>query len=309
MTAETVRIRAFAPEDAPALFDIYNQARPIEVAQLNEDRFWSWFADPALDAVRDILVAVDDQGPVGMIAAFPWPNHLADGYVFFVGPSVLPEFQAHGTGKLLLDSLAGEVRRRYPGKHLQTRLHQTNKRAHAFLTERMRFQVERTFWQMSHDAPGKVPQRPAPAGYAFGYLQPGENAAEVVETYGRILDDPAAGRHLLNPEELAAWASLGTFAPRSFQVARKDGKVVGICFISFPPGTDHAQVEFLGVVPSERGHGVATYLLAHALADAHATGKRSVKLEASDKGGVDVELYRRLGFETKGGEIFYEREA
>ena len=48
----TTRIRHFQPDDVHTFVDIYNQARPIEVAHLNEERFWAWFSDAALDARR-----------------------------------------------------------------------------------------------------------------------------------------------------------------------------------------------------------------------------------------------------------------
>jgi ribosomal protein S18 acetylase RimI-like enzyme len=306
----TIRVRPFSPADVAAVVDIYNQARPIEVAQLSEDRFWGWFADPALDPARDVLVAADEEGPLGIIASFPWPNHLALGYVFFVGPSVLPEFQAKGVGRMLVDALAADVAARHPGTRLQTRLNQANGKAHAFLTEHLGFSVERQFWQMNHPAPGKVQPGPAPMGYLFGYLEPGAEADEVVGVYEQILNDPVAGRHLLQPEELQRWASLGTFGANSFQVARQDGQVVGLCFEAYPPGADHAQVEFLGVLPAHRGQGLALHFLQTALANAHAAGKTGVRLEVTggDEGPA-LALYRKLGFEVTGGEVFYQRQA
>lgn len=307
MTDSPITIRPFAADDAPAVIDIYNQARPIEVARLTDDRFWAWFGDPALDPTRDILVAADHEGPVGIIASFPWPNHLIRGDVFFIGPSVLPDFQSRGVGRMLIDALTTEVARRHPGARLQTRLHQANKAGHDFLTAHLGFKVERQFRQMCHNAPGKVHPDNGPANYVFDYLSPGADTREVVSVYSQILDDPAAGRHLLSPEELAGWASLGTFADNSFQVVRRAGQVVGLCFESLPPSSDHAQVEFLGVLPSERGQGVARHLLKRALADAHASGKRAVRLEVMDTGGDAVELYRRMGFEGTGGELFYVR--
>ncbi|MDB5100824.1 MAG: hypothetical protein JWM80_5245 [Cyanobacteria bacterium RYN_339] len=310
MSASSIRVRNFTAGDVAAVVDIYNQARPIEVAQLTEDRFWGWFADPALDPTRDVLVAEDDEGPVGIIASFPWPNHLALGYVFFVGPSVLPEFQARGVGRMLVDALGAEVAARHPGKQLQTRLNQANQKAHRFLTEQLGFHVDRQFWQMSHQAPGKVHPGPAPAGFDFAYLEPGAGAEEVVAVYQQILNDPVAGRHLLDPEELERWASLGTFAANSFQVARKGDQVIGLCFEAFPPGTDHAQVEFLGVLPGYRGQGLALHLLQRALANAHAAGKRCVRLEVTGgDAGPGLTLYQRLGFEVTGGEVFYQRDA
>jgi mycothiol synthase len=300
-------IRHFVDDDAPALVDVYNQARPIEVAPLNEERFWSWFGDPALDARRDILVAADDQGPLGLIAAFPWPNHLEDGYVFFVGPSVLPEFRKQGVGEALLQALMGEVAARYPGKRLQTRLAPANRDAHAFLTEHLGFTVDRRFWRMAHHAPGKVVPGEPPAGYTVDYLGAGDDHAEVIEAYRAILDSPLTTRHLLTEEELRNWAALEAYTDRSFLVARRGGAVVGLCFQAFPAGLAHSQVQFLGVLPGERGRGLASYLLRRAIADAHASSRTAVRLEVSGDDEVAQALYKKIGFEVEDGDVFYHR--
>lgn len=302
------RIRNFVDDDAPALVDVYNQARPIEVAPLNEERFWSWFGDPALDPGRDILVAADEQGPLGLIAAFPWPNHLEDGYVFFVGPSVLPEFRQQGVGEALIKALLEDVRTRYPGKRLQTRIAPSNQGAHAFLTTRLGFTVDRRFWRMVNHAPGKIMPGEPPAGYAFSYLAPGADHGEEIAAYRAILDEPLATRHVLTEEELGNWAALEAYTEQSFLVARRDGQVVGLCFQAFPSGLAHAQIQFLGVLPGERGRGVATYLLKRAIADAHAAGRTAVRLEVSGDDDVAQELYKKLGFEVEDGDVFYHRE-
>lgn len=300
-------IRNFVEDDAPALVDVYNQARPIEVAPLNEERFWSWFGDPALDPRRDILVASDDQGPLGMIAAFPWPNHLEDGYVFFVGPSVLPEFRQQGVGEALLQALMNEVAARYPGKRLQTRLAPSNEASHRFLTSRLGFTVDRRFWRMANHAPGKVAPGEAPAGYEVAYLAPGADHGEVIEAYRAILDEPLATRHMLTEDELRNWAALEAYTEKSFLVARRDGRVVGLCFQAFPGGLGHAEIQFLGVLPTERGRGLATHLLKRAIADAHAAGRSAVRLEVSGDDEVAQQLYRKVGFEVEGGDVFYHR--
>ncbi len=302
------RIRNFVDDDAQALVDVYNQARPIEVAPLSEERFWSWFGDPALDPGRDILVAADEQGPLGMIAAFPWPNHLEDGYVFFVGPSVLPEFRQQGVGEALIQALAKDVGERYPGKRLQTRLAPSNQAAHTFLTTRLGFTVDRRFWRMVNHAPGKVVAGEPPAGYDFAYLAPGADHGEVIEAYRAILDEPLTTRHVLTEDELRNWAALEAYTERSFLVARHGGEVVGLCFQAFPGGLAHAQIQFLGIKPGERGRGVATYLLKRAVADAHAAGRTAVRLEVSGDDEVAQELYKKLGFEVEDGDVFYHRE-
>jgi ribosomal protein S18 acetylase RimI-like enzyme len=303
------RIRSFRDADVAAAVDIYNQARPIEVAPLNEERFWSWFGDPALDPRRDILVAEDDEGPLGLVAAFPWPNHLEEGYVFFVGPSVLPEFRLLGVGDALVQALAASVSQRFPGKRLQTRVAPGNKPAHAFLTDRLGFTVDRRVWLLAHHAPVKVLPGAEPEGCTVDYLGPAGEHADVVEAYRSILDAPLTTRHVLTVEELRNWAALDAYTAHSFLVARRDGAVVGLCFQCFPAGISSSVVQFLGVLPAERGKGLASHLLKRALADAHAEGRGTVQLEVSGDDDVAQTLYKKLGFEVEGGDVFYHRQA
>lgn len=299
----TTRIRPFVPADVHPFVDVYNQARPIEVAHLTEDRFWAWFSDPALDACRDVLVAEDDDGLLGGVVAFPWPGHLAEGYVFFVGPSVLPDFQHAGVGRKLMQALVADLAARYPGKTLQTRLHPSNTQAHAFLTQ-LGFTVDRRFWQMTHAAPGQVKAGEAPAGITFGYLQPGEDPAEAIALYRRILDDSLVSHHTLDADQLRGWAGLKSFTANSFLLARDAGRVIGLCFQTFPVG-DVSQIQFLGVLPEYRSRGIATYMIRHALADADANGKERVRLEVTGDDQVAQTLYKKLGFEVTDGEVFY----
>lgn len=300
-----IRIRPFAPEDVHAFVDVYNQARPIEIAQLTEERFWAWFSDPALDPTRDVWVAEDDEGLVGGVAAFPWTGHLKEGYVFFVGPSVLGDFQHHGVGGRLMEAMIADLRERFPGKTLQTRLHPSNAGAQAFLA-RLGFTVDRQFWSMAHHAPGRIQPDPPPEGVRFGYMQPQDDPAEAIRAYRRILDDPLTSHHQLDREELAGWAGLETFTHNSFLVARDDDQVVGLCFQTFPPGCDFGQIQFLGVLKAHRGRGLATAMLKQALADAHANGRHRVRLEVSGDSTVAQALYAKLGFEVTDGEVFYQ---
>lgn len=305
--AMNIRIRPFATEDVHAFVDVYNQARPIEIAQLTEERFWAWFSDPALDPTRDIWLAEDDEGLLGMVMAFPWPGHLAEGYVFFVGPSVLGEFQHQGVGKRLMEALMDDLAARFPGKILQTRVHPSNTKAHAFLTEGLGFTIDRQFWTMTHHAPGSVQPEPPPAGVAFSYMQPQDDPAEAIRAYRQILDDPLTSHHMLDQQELAGWAGLQTFTTNSFLVARQGQEVVGLCFQTFPPGCDFGQIQFLGVLKPFRGQGLATAMLKQALADAHANGRRQVRLEVSGDSAVAQALYAKLGFEVTDGEVFYQK--
>lgn len=300
----TTRIRHFVPDDVHPFVDVYNQARPIEVAHLTEERFWAWFSDAALDACRDVLIAEDEAGVLGGVVAFPWPGHLAEGYVFFVGPTVLPEFQHAGVGAQLMRALIAEMAERYPGKTLQTRLHPSNTKSHEFLA-RLGFSVDRRFWQMTHAAPGQIKAGTAPAGITFDYLQPGEDPTEAIALYRRILDDSLVSHHALNADQLRSWAGLKSFTANSFLLAREAGRVIGLCFQTFHSGAV-SQIQFLGVLPEYRARGIASHMVRLALADADANGMERVRLEVTGDDQVAQRLYKKLGFDVTDGEVFYQ---
>ncbi|MEB3222811.1 MAG: GNAT family N-acetyltransferase [Candidatus Sericytochromatia bacterium] len=305
----TITVRPFSPDDLDALLDVYNQARPIEVARLTAERFWAWFGDPALEPARDIRVAVDAEGLVGMVAAFPWPERVAEGFVFLVGPSILPTHQGQGIGAQLLTVLLAELSGRFPGKQALTRVAADNQLAREFLTGRAGFVLDRQFWRMAHDAVGQASRVATPEGFELAYLGPDEDHAEAIATYRAIIGQPHPAMHLLDEAELRAWHALGAYASTSFLVARRpDGAIVGLCFQTLPPGTTDAVLQFLGVLPTLRGRGLASALLSRALADAHAGGRTRVRLEVSGTEAGVLGLYTRAGFHAEGSDAFYSRQ-
>lgn len=304
----TVTVRPFSADDLDALIDVYNLARPIEVGQLTAERFWSWFSDPALDPTRDVRVAVDEEGVVGMVGAFPWPARVEEGTIFVVGPSILPSHQGQGIGGALLTALLGELAARYPGAQALTRVTGDNAPAQAFLTGHAGFELDRRFWRLAHDTIGLVPAGAPPVGFTLSHLAPEADHGEAIATYRTIIGTPHPAVHLLDEAELQAWTALGTYDARSFLLARDAGGVLaGICFQTFPIGSTEAVIQFLGVLPAVRGQGVATSLLTRALADAHALGRTRTRLEVSGTDEAVLSLYTRTGFTREGSDAFFRK--
>ncbi|MEB3328590.1 MAG: GNAT family N-acetyltransferase [Candidatus Sericytochromatia bacterium] len=303
-----IHVRRFRPEDLDALLGVYNQARPFEGARLTPERFWAWFSDPALDPERDLRVAEDEAGLVGMVAAFPWPERVAEGHVFIVGPSVLPTHQGQGIGDRLLTALIAELAQRFPGKQALARVAQDNTPARAFLTRRGGFTLDRRFWRLAHDAIGQAPRVAVPAGFTLHYVEPGEDHGEAIATYRAILGAPHPAMHLLGEAELRAWQALGAYTPLSFLTARGgDGRLAGLCFQTLTGSTNEAVLQFLGVLPPVRGRGLASALLSRALLDAHAEGRSRMRLEVSGTDDSVLSLYTRAGFRPEGSDAFYSR--
>lgn len=59
---------------------------------------------------------------------------------------------------------------------------------------------------------------------------------------------------------------------------------------------DEGQINRVGVVPAQRGHGLAGELLAWALGELQREGAESVLLEVASRNAPALALYRRCGF-------------
>jgi putative acetyltransferase len=100
------------------------------------------------------------------------------------------------------------------------------------------------------------------------------------------------------PESRHALDLTGLRAPGvRMWVARLDGALVGtVALKSLTP--THDELKSMRTDPAARGHGIATALLAHALADARSRGISQVSLETGSMAFFDPAraLYRKHGF-------------
>lgn len=99
----------------------------------------------------------------------------------------------------------------------------------------------------------------------------------------------------------AIGAALGDPGLGLFLLARRDGRTVGVAYISFVWALEHCGracwLEELYVVPSERGRGLGEELLQTVLAETRARGCAAVDLEVEYSQKRAENLYRRAGFE------------
>jgi GNAT superfamily N-acetyltransferase len=132
-------------------------------------------------------------------------------------------------------------------------------------------------------------ERPAPAGLAIERVDSAEALAEFagVAAIGFRLSD--AVRDGLR--EALASLGLGDNAPSRHYLGRLDGAPVAIT--SLMPAAGVAGIYNVATVPEARGRGVATALVAAALAEGQAMGYRIGVLQSSEMG---MSVYSRLGF-------------
>jgi GNAT superfamily N-acetyltransferase len=129
-------------------------------------------------------------------------------------------------------------------------------------------------------------------------------AADVPAIVALLADDIlGAERESLNDWEpyAAAFAAIQADANQLLMVAERDGQLVGTFQLSFIPGLSHrgatvAQVEGVRVATNERGHGLGTWMMRWAIAEAERRGCRIVQLTSHASRTDAHRFYEKLGF-------------
>lgn len=105
------------------------------------------------------------------------------------------------------------------------------------------------------------------------------DAPRLERSVSQVIDDPGLGALL---------------------VARVDGTVVGVAFLSWIHSLEHqgpsAWLDEVYVDPAHRGRGLGRRLVEEALAHARAEGRPAVDLEVDADHAAIADLYRRMGF-------------
>ena len=120
--------------------------------------------------------------------------------------------------------------------------------------------------------------------------------------------DPEADPAVIGELNDAAYGTAGSFTRALAQLAPREGLYAytagpGSCLLTMDH-EDDCSVWFVATVPAARGQGLATALMAHALADARERGCTTSTLQATDLGHP---VYERLGYRSLGEIQMWER--
>lgn len=161
----------------------------------------------------------------------------------------------------------------------------------------------RRFWRMLLDLAGTPSDPPpAPPGVSMRVVD-GEDDRRVMhrlfcesfaEHFGSSHDRPFE-------DWIATLEGLPGTDPFRWWLALLDGRPVGICLLDDSKADfGEGYVRTLGVIPSARGRGIATWLLACAAADSVARGRTGLALSVDGENttGATV-LYTSVGFATR----------
>ena len=110
----------------------------------------------------------------------------------------------------------------------------------------------------------------------------------------------------LSDDEIAA--ALGD-GPRLVLTALLDGRPVGYLVAKDDATMDELYVDYLGVDPSARGHGLGRALLQHAMSWGEARGRRRAALTVRQDRSEAMSLYRQCNFEQVSAGVHWRRNS
>lgn len=236
-----------------------------------EDVAWRWrTAD--FDRSRDAWVARRD----GVVAAYAWVfEGVAD-------VKVHPDARGHGLGRRLLDvtearaaeqgSRDGNLRQNVTNFMPDARaLLEANGYVYSHHYARMEIELV-----IAPDVP------PPPEGVVLRNYEVGPDDAIVHAAFNRAWSQYEGERW--EPESLDRWMDAvesEDFDAAHWHLAVEDGDVVGFC-LGERYG-DNGWIQYLGIVPEQRGRGLGRVMLMRGLAGFHAEGVQRVELTVSSE--------------------------
>ncbi|HYO36987.1 MAG TPA: GNAT family N-acetyltransferase [Geodermatophilus sp.] len=302
--------RPLTLDDAPAAAELLEAAEAVDDTGEHEDAddLVEWWGRELVDLPHDGRAVVTGEGRLVGWATSIDNRGARDAHRIWSEGRVHPDWRGRGVGRALL---AWQVRRgteqhaalrpEMPGRLVAT-VHPAMTSA-ARLLERAGFEVERYYNAMERpldDVPG-VPELPDVELVPFTW----DRDDEVRRAHNAAFTE----HHGSSERDELAWRSWFTgqraFRPELSVLALADGAVVGyvLAYVydadTRATGVRTSLLGQIGVLPAARGRGVATAVIAAALAAAARDGCGLATLDVDTENSTGAPaLYERVGFRT-----------
>ena len=222
---------------------------------------------------------------------------------------VHPDYRGRGIGTALLDRIetrASELLAGAPSPRFRQAINEADHAAAGMLRNR-NLRPIRHFWHMQVDLAGPIEPGPAPDGIEIAEIEPSEDLRaihRIIET--AFAEDP--GHH---PEPFDRWVEEHTkgpgYDPTLWLLARDGG--VPVAVLTATTGDGVGWVDYVAVLGSHRGRGIASALLRRSFATFVARGLRRVRLnvDAENVTGATA-VYERAGMRVVNRWDLWERQ-
>jgi len=280
---EELSVRPAAPEDAPAVFELFLACEAVVQAQPDiqlEDIVGDW-RRPSFDLAADAIVVLEG-------------NHLlAEAEVFRARRAevaVHPDARGRGIGSALLAWT--ERRSRAAGGTL---VGQTVPDANAEAAELFRANGYEPMWRswvLSYPIEGQPPPPDLPEGYAFRPFELGRDDREVYDVIERAFSEWPDRDPYPYEDWRAGTVDMESFDPALQVVIVRGGEIVATANL-VDPGAE-GWVHQLAVAREHRGLGLGRALLQRAFELFHERGRATVGLSTDSRTGA-LGLYEHVG--------------
>ncbi|MBG0827031.1 GNAT family N-acetyltransferase [Planomonospora sp. ID67723] len=274
------------------------------------------FANPLVDLAEGTLACWDDGRPVAFAVLMSRPAAEPVHQMILWG-GVHPAHRRRGLGRHLLDWAARTApvlhERRFPGQPLELHLYtdDRNEGAKALAAAAGMTQV-RWFYDMRRDLARELPESLLPEELKItGYREDLEDAVREVRN-ASFSDHWGSVPHTAETWR-AALVGTRSFRPESsFVAVDGSGRCVGVLLTQHyeadteATGVREAWIQIIGTLREWRGRGVASALIAYALAEFREQGyaRAGLGVDADNPTGA-LGIYTRAGFEIEHRQITY----
>jgi mycothiol synthase len=274
---------------------------------LDADFLRNRWRSAGFDLATDAWVVVDQAGAI-----------VAYGHAMRDGPNVVeslgvvhPAHRGRGLGSALFDRIEGRAAQMLAGRANARFRHAINAGDHAAaaILEARGLRPVRHFWHMEVTLERGADPGGSPEGIGIGGIEPSRDLAAIHD----VLVDAFAddwGFHLPGPFD--TWVEEETtspsYDPTLWLLASEDGQPVGALTASV--SSDGGWVDYLGVLPTHRGRGIAAALLRRSFAAFAGRGLRRalVSVDSENPTGATA-LYERVGMRVVNRWDLWERHA
>ena len=166
----------------------------------------------------------------------------------------------------------------------------------------------RTLLTMRRDLAEEIAApRPVPEGVEVGAFDAARDADAWVELNARAFaDHPEQGS--MTRADLEARMAEPWFDARGFHVARRDDRLLAFVWTKHEAGSPVGEIYVVATAPEAQGTGLASILLARALAGLRERGAHEAELYVEGSSTGAVRLYERMGFEVSGRDVQFSAD-
>jgi len=264
---------------------------------------------PGADALDNVFIAEQSGEFVGSAIAAVEP--AIDRAVGEFG--VIQSALGQGIGRLLLARLERRAHEAGVAVH-QVNVHHTNTRLRSFMDAAGYMQI-RIFNELKYrPAPAYLEgdYRPLPEGISLRPFVSGADEAALANMQNAAFEG-SFGFAPNTPEQIAGYVEMRG-APGDILIAEdSSGDVIGYVWTSVTENNDDSgemtgMIEMTGVLPSQRGRGVGSAVIAAGLRHLRERGAGVIDLEVDGENLSARRIYKDLGFKKIGEQFWYEKD-